>query len=114
MARPKKKPGPKPKVLSRKNPLRNKSFAAHLEGDTFKIEKEPPPPVRAGSVEAEMFNAKLDRSVKATPLNGAFIIPSAGKPAAQRHLKDHADFAFKYFVIPDNQEMMRVYKIKRK
>lgn len=81
--------------------------------DIFEIEIAPPPAIRGADPERLAFLAKLARTVKAVQPGQAFIIPSKYRSSAKRYVEaNESEFRFTCAVIPDNPEVLRMYKFE--
>jgi len=82
------------------------------EGDVFEVDLNPPMPYRGAELDQILYD-KVERTLKVTPLNKAFIIDSNLKHKVSKYLLEkHHEFKFKFFTIEDNKTKTRVYKLK--
>jgi hypothetical protein len=89
-----------------------KEMLKMAEGKTFTIEKNPPAPVRADQAQLQSILQKIDRTVEVIQVGQAFTMPMNVKHSIQRHIKEkHHKMKFRFAAIPDNPDMMRIYRI---
>jgi hypothetical protein len=98
------------KSTSKKTARKSKYLKARV--DIFEIEKNPPPIIGRWNPERAALLNKLDETLKAVPVGGAFIIPTEQRHPVHKHLRDGypADkFSFQH--IHGNPDKLRVYRL---